>query len=109
MTLSKYNSYKDKTYTLTQKPINVNNNRKIIFNNNNIDNRTMVTKWNDNNDAGKWLFQSLKSGKFRINGNPKLIYDKHSKQGEILDGYSLAQFRSHWNRYVDVIKEKKIR
>ena len=97
MTLSKYNSYKDKTYTPTQKPTSINNNKEINFNNNNIDNRTMVTKWNDNNDAGKWLFQSLKSGKFRINGNPKLIYDKHSKQGEILDGYSLAQFRSHWN------------
>ena len=79
MTLSKYNSYKDKRYTPTQKPTSINNNKKINFNNNNIDNDTMVTKWNDNNDAGKWLFQSLKSGKFCINGNPKLIYDKHSK------------------------------
>ena len=94
-------------FTSTKKRLNINNNRKIIFNNNNIDNRTMATKWNDNNDARKWLFQSFKSGMFFINGNPKLVYDKHSIQGEILDGYSLAQFRSHWNRYVDIIKEKK--
>ena len=51
MTLSKYNLYKDKTYTLTQKPTSINNNKEINLNNNNIDNDRMVTKWNDNNDA----------------------------------------------------------